>query len=415
MAIVQELVVLTILVACSAFFSCAETAFMAISRLKAETLAKQNVPGAATLLKLKEQPRLFIITILIGNNLVNTAASAIATVVATSYFGDSGIGIATGVMTFILLTVGEIIPKSFASLHAEAVLLPIAKPTALAIKIMYPLVMLFEWITAAVLRLFGSHTKTPLFNEAELRTLLEMGVKENRLDQTDKDLIEGVLEFKQTVVKEVMTPKRRMFCLDENMPVEEALKDINKREHTRIPVYSGTKDRVVGIIYLKDVLTAIAEEKGYLQLKHIAKKPMFVDENRHISTIFKEMKGRHVHIAIVANKKMDVKGLVTLEDIIEEIVGDIFDEKDISPTLMKRINKTTIIVHGNTELQDVNKFFNIRLPATESIITLNQFLQTIKKRDWQEGMKIRWNDVTFTIREVEEQKPVKIFIEKKYS
>lgn len=410
---IYEIVFLALLIVFSAFFSCAETAFMAISRLKAETLVKQNVQGAITLLHLKEQPRQFIITILIGNNIVNTWASAIATVLATSYFGESGVGIATGIMTFILLTFGEIIPKSFATIHAEKIMLPLAKPSIIAIRIFYPLVMIFESITNFVLHLFGGHKKTPLFSESELRTLVEVGVKENRLDPSDKDLIEGVLEFKQTLVKQIMTPKRRMFCLDENVAVKDALVDINRREHTRIPVYSGTKERIVGVIYLKDVLSAIGEEKGHLQLKHIAKKPVFVDENRHISAIFKEMKGRHVHIAIVVSKRMEVKGLVTLEDIIEEIVGDIFDEKDISPTLMKRISKTLIIVHASTDIHDINTFFNIRLRATETVVTLNQFLETLKKKPWQEGMKIRWNDILFTIREIEEGKPVKVFIEKK--
>ena len=408
-----ELIFLGLLVIVSAFFSCTETAFMAVSRLKAETLAKQNVPGSGTLLRLKEKPRQFIITVLIGNCLVNTGASAIATVLAITYFGESGVGIATGIMTFMLLTFGEIIPKSFATVHAEKIILPLARPSMITIRVFYPLVFMFEGMTNAVLHGFGGHKKTPLFSESELRTLVEVGVKENRLEQTDKDLIEGVLEFKQTIVKEIMTPRRRMFCLDENMPVQEALKDINKREHTRIPVYSGTKERIVGIIYLKDVLAAIAEDKGNILLKQFAKKPVFVDENKHISTVFKEMKGRHVHIAIVVNKKMEVKGLVTLEDIIEEIVGDIFDEKDISPTLMKRISKTLVIVHGKTDINDINTFFNIRLPSTETVATLDQFLQTLKKKEWQEGMKIRWNDLTFTIREVEENHPVKVFIEKK--
>jgi CBS domain containing-hemolysin-like protein len=120
-----------------------------------------------------------------------------------------------------------------------------------------------------------------------------------------------------------------------------------------------------------------------------------------------------VHIAIVLNKKRELKGLVTMEDIIEEIVGDIFDEKDISPTLMKKIRKDTIIVHADTEIEDVNQFFNIRIPATEKIMTINQFLETLKKREWQEGMKVRYNELAFTIKEVEEKKPVKVFIQKK--
>ncbi len=410
---ITNTIILLILVMCSAFFSCAETAFMTISRLKAETLAKQNVRGAATLIKLKENPRLFIITILIGNNLANTAASALATVLATNTFGSSGIGIATGAMTFILLTFGEIIPKSFATAHAEKIILPIAAPSILAIKVLYPLVMLFEWMTTTVLKFFGASKKTELFSEAELRTLVEIGHKEKSLGSTEKEFIEGVLEFKQTVVKEIMTPKRRMFMLDENLSIRDAIQEINKREHSRIPVYRGSKEHIISVIYLKDILQAIEERKQEMMVSSIAKKPLFVEENYLIKQLFKELKGRHVHIAIVLNKKRELKGLVTMEDIIEEIVGDIFDEKDISPALMKRVGKDTIIVHGDTEIEDVNKFFNIRIPFNAQALTINQFLETRKRKEWQEGMKIRWNELTFIIKNVEEKKPVNIFINKR--
>ncbi len=408
-----DIFILLILVACSAFFSCAETAFLSISRLRAETLAKQNIKGAQTLLRLKEQPRQFIITILIGNNIVNTGASALATVLATNMYGSTGIGIATGIMTFTLLTFGEIIPKSLATTHAEDIILFIAQPSRVAIKIMYPLVILFEWLTTAFIKMFGGLKTTALYSESELKTLVEIGVKENRLGDTEKEFIEGVLEFKQSLVKDIMTPKRRMFCLDENMTIEQALHEINKREHSRTPIYSGSKESIAGIVYLKDLLQAIAEKKQEYKIHDIAKKPLFVEENFPIKRLFKELKGRHVHIAIVLNKKRELKGLVTMEDIIEEIVGDIFDEKDISPTLMKKIRKDTIIVHADTEIEDVNQFFNIRIPTVEKIMTLNQFLETLKKREWQEGMKIRYNELTFTIKEVEEKKPVKVFIQKK--
>lgn len=378
-----------------------------------ETLAKQNIKGAQKLLKLKQKPREFIIAILIGNNIVNTGASALATVLATNAYGSSGIGIATGIMTFILLTFGEIIPKSFATSHADTIALFLAPPGIIAIKALYPFVVMFEWLTKLFLRMFGGQKAAPLYSESELRTLVELGVRENRLGDTEKAFIEGVLEFKQSTVKDIMTPKRRMFSLDENLPVETAVHEINKREHTRTPIYSSSKENIVGIVYLKDVLQALAEHKQQIKIREIAKKPLFVEENYPIKRLFKELKGRHVHIAIVLNKKRELKGLVTMEDIIEEIVGDIFDEKDISPTLMKRIKKNMIIVHGDTEIEDINAFFNIRLPYDEKINTLNQFLETIKKKEWQEGMKIRHNDVTFIIREVEEKKPVKVFIEKK--
>lgn len=386
---------------------------MAVSSLKVETLAKEKVKGAQTLLHLKQKPREFIITILIGNNIVNAAAASLATVLATSLFDSNGVVIATGITAFIILTFGEIIPKSFATSHAEPIALFLAPMGIIAIKVLYPFVIIFEWLTKLFLKMFGGHKAAPLYSESELRTLVELGVRENRLGNTEKVFIEGILDFKQNVVKDVMTPKRRMFSLDENLTVEAAVHEINKREHTRTPIYSGSKENIVGIVYLKDLLQALAEHKQEVKIREIAKKPLFVEENYPIKRLFKELKGRHVHIAIALNKKRELKGLVTMEDIIEEIVGDIFDEKDISPTLIKRIKKNIIIVHGDTEIEDINAFFNIRLPYDQKINTLNQFLETLKKKEWQEGMKVRFNELTFIIREVEEKKPVKIFIEKK--
>lgn len=426
-----DIILLIILIIFSAFFSCTETAFMAVSRIKVESLAKQNIAGAKTLLRMKEQPRRFIITILIGNNIVNTWASALATMLATDFFGSSGVSIAIGIMTFILLTFGEIIPKSYATLHAEKIILPIAKPSMIAIKVLYPLVLLFEWITSFFIKIFGSRQKTPLFSEAELRTLVEIGVKEKSLDTTDKEFIEGVLEFKQSVVKEIMTPKRRIFCLEQHMSIGQAIIEINKREHSRIPLFEGAKENIVGVIYLKDVLRATAEQKHNAHLITIAKKPFYVEENKLISKLFKEFQTRHIHFAIVVDRKKRVKGIITMEDIIEEIVGDILDEKDISPTLIKRVDKARIVVHGDTEINYINKFFNVQIPEVtigtilgagnkninqntyqNTPVTLNKFLATLQKRQWQEGMKMHFNGLIFIIKVVEDNKPVKILIEK---
>jgi Mg2+/Co2+ transporter CorB len=386
---------------------------MAVSRLQAETLARQNIPGAKTLLKLKEKPRQFIITILIGNNLVNTAASALATVLAMQYFGSSGVGIATGVMTFVLLTFGEIIPKTYATIHAKKISLFMARISLIFIYLFYPLVIIFEKLTSLFLKMFSASNITPLFSESELRTLVEMGVKENQLNITEKEFIEGVLEFKEIRTAEIMTPKRRLFSLEEKMTVEDAIHEINKREHSRIPVYDDVKENITGIVHLKDILAVSAEQRQTVRLKEIAKQPLFVEEYKLISGLFKQMQGRHVHMAIVVNKKRELKGIVTLEDIIEQIVGDIFDEKDISPTLMKRVKKTMLLVHTGTEIDDINKFFNITLPIAEKHQVLLDFLETLKKKEWQEGMRLRFNDLVFVIKDVEEKKPIKVFIEKK--
>ena len=407
-----DVIILVIFVLFSAFFSCAETAFMGVSRLKTETLAKQQVPGARTLLELKQQPRQFIIMVLIGNNVVNTGASALATILATKSFGSTGVGIATGVMTFILLTFGEILPKSYATSHGEKIALMLASPSMITVKAFYPLILIFEWIADRTLTLFGSADKTPLFSEAELRTLLEVGVKEQSLGTTEKSFIEGILEFRQCLVKEIMTPKRRIFSLNGKLPLSLALHEINRREHSRIPIYQGSKEQIVGIIYLKDVLATIGEQHEKLRLIDLARKPLLVDEETSIAKLFREMQVKHIHIALVVNKKQEIKGLITLEDIIEEIVGDIFDEKDISPTLIKRVSKTAIIAHADTEISYVNSFFNVSLPRREGMETLHQLLFSLQKKPLQEGTHVKYENLIFIIKDVEDGKPVKVLVKK---
>lgn len=409
---ILELIILCVFVVCSAFFSMAETAFMSISRLKAETLAKQKVAQANILLKLKEQPRQVIIALLIGNNVVNIGASALATGVAIKLYGEQGIGIATGIMTFVLLTIGEIIPKSYATIHAEKIALVIATPTMIAIKAMYPLVILFEKITTTVLKMFGSTKKTEFFSESELRTLVELGVKENRIGATEKGFIEGVLQFKDVKVKRIMTPRKRIFSIDENTPLITALHEIKRREHTRIPVYRQTRENIVGIVYTKDILKAVAEQRTRIRIKVLMQKPLLVNEEMPIKKLFREMQVKHVHLAIVVGVFNEVKGLITLEDILEEIVGEIFDEKDISPTKIKKLDEKRIIVHGDTTIENINRFFKINLPKKEKQTTINEFLETIKKGVLEERSRIKYQELLFTVLELENQKPSKILIRK---
>ncbi len=407
---ILNIVVLIVLLLFSGFFSGAETACMAVSRIQAQAMAKQKKKGSETLLLLKERPRRLIITILIGNNIVNIGASALATVIATDIFGHAGTGIAIGIMTFIILIFGEITPKSYATVHSKKIALRVAPIIMWLSMILSPLVFLFEYATTRIIKLFGSTKKPQLFSETELRTLVEVGVQEKALEKIEKDFIEGVLEFNDIVVKEVMTPKKRMFALEEGTSVENALKEIDKREHSRVPIYRKTKNNIVGFLYMKDLLSFVTKKKR--KIEDVMRKPLFVNENAIISNVFKFFKKKHIHIAIVVDNTLDVKGMVTLEDLLEEIVGEILDETDISPELMKRINKKTVIIHADTEIDDLNKFFNITLPRTDRMQTVSELLETLKKKKWEEGTMVRYQDIKFIIKQVEENKPVTVIIEK---
>lgn len=407
-----EIIALIALLMLSGFFSGAETACMSVSRIQAQAMVKQKKKGAETLLKLKEQPRRLIITILIGNNIVNIGASALATVIASDYFGHAGAGIATGIMTFLVLVFGEITPKSYATVHNKKIALQIAGPIMFISKVLHPLVLFFEYMTTHIIRLFGSTKKTQIFSETELRTLVEVGVSEKILEKAEKEFIEGVLEFNDITVGKVMTPKNRMFCLKENISVDKAIKEINKREHSRVPVYRGNKDNIIGFLYIKDLLKITSEKKNRMKIKNVIRKPLYVSQTSVISDVFRKFQTRHIHLGIVINKKHEVKGIVTMEDVIEEIVGEILDETDISPELMKKINKKTIIVHGETEIEDINNFFNTGIPALHNDDELNDFLTSVHKTKFVEGMKINYKNLKFIIKHVEDNLPVTVIVEK---
>jgi putative hemolysin len=404
MTMILHILALIILLFLSGFFSGSETACMAVSRIQAQAMVKQKKRGAETLLKLKEQPRRLIITILIGNNIVNIGASALATVIATNLFGSAGAGIATGLMTFLILIFGEISPKSYATVHSKKMARRVAPFIMVLSKVLHPLVTFFEYLTTEIIKWFGSTKKTEFFSETELRTLVEVGVQEKRLEKTEKDFIEGVLEFNDIKVKNVMTPKKRMFSLEENTTVEKAVKDIDKREHSRIPVYRKTKDNIIGFLYLKDLLAQIVQKKNRIKIKDVVRKPLFVNEDTIISEVFTMFKKRHIHMAMVVNKHHTIRGVVTMEDVLEEIVGEILDETD---------NKKAVIVHGDTEIDDLNMFFNIAIPSSGNMNTVNEFLETIRKKRWEESTKVRYKHITFTIKQLEENVPVTVVIEKK--
>jgi CBS domain containing-hemolysin-like protein len=375
-------------------------------------LVKSKKKGAATLNKIKEQPRKLIITILIGNNLANIAASTLAAKIMIDMFGSTGIGIATGIMTFLILVFGEIIPKTFALAHAEEVSLAVAPVMEFLMYVLYPLVAFFEAISKAGVKLSGADKEPPLLTEEEFETLLEIGAKENVLERKEKELIEGILEFNDITVEEVMTPRVKMFCLDADMTVKEALPLINRENFSRIPVYDETIDKIVGVVMVRDVLDACIKRKTGHKLRKLAIKPLFTSSKRIISPLFKELQENRKHMAIVVDEFGGTEGVVTMEDLLEEIVGEIMDESDISPKMIMRIDKDNIIVHGDTEINDINDFFNIALPRPERNITISGLLHHKLKKIPKKGNKLRLSIAELTVEEVSQNKILKVRIKK---
>ena len=400
-----EYIVLVILILLSAFFSSSETALFSITPVKVRELLEKNKKGAKVLDKLKQNPKRLIVTILLGNNIVNIAASALATMIATDLFGSRGMAIAIGVMTFLVLVFGEIIPKSFAISKTEKISLFIAKPILFLMYAFFPLVWFFEQIAKIV----GS--SKILITGEEIKTTAMMGLESGAIKKQEEKIIERAIEFADINAEDVMTPRVDVFSLDGNLILDKALPDITTCPFSRIPVYLDERDNIVGILYVKDVLLQISKGSRDIELIDLAKKPFIIPEKMSINKLFKEFQFRHIHMAVAVDEHGTVVGVVTMEDLLEELVGEIVDETDINKELIMRIDKKTILVDGDTEIDDINDFFNVNLPGKMTDTISAVILGKIEKIP-AHNEKIKINGLLLTIEQVTEKEIQKVKIEK---
>jgi CBS domain containing-hemolysin-like protein len=357
-----EAAALLVLLVFSAVFSGSETALVALSMARVEALVGEGRRGAVALYELKKDPSAMLTTILIGNNLVNIAASALATVIATREFGSAGPGIAVGVLTFVILVFGEITPKSLATRYPERISLAIAIPLLTFMRLIYPLVWFFGHFTTRVHRLIGG-TQDPTITESELIGMLVHGVAEGAIEHQERAIIERVFAFNDLKVRDVMTPKGRIFALDAAMTVAEALPRVAQERYSRIPLYEGQTDNLVKVLYLRDLLKASARGEAQERLGNIGHEPLFVSQFQAIDDLFAMFRRRSRVFSIVVDEYGEVRGIATLEDLLEELVGEIYDESDIAPHVINTISGTEILVEGAAELRAVEEFFDLELPG----------------------------------------------------
>ncbi|MBL7101090.1 MAG: HlyC/CorC family transporter [Nanoarchaeota archaeon] len=379
-----EIILLSICLILSGFFSGAETALVSVSVAKVKTLVREKKLGSESLMRLKEDPKTLLTTILIGNNLVNIGAASITTVLMIDLFGSKGIGIATGVLTLFILVFGEITPKNLAHTHNVKISLLIAGPIYFLSKILAPAIYLLNMLTSFIMKVSGGH-EAPTVTEEELKTMIDLGVAEGELEKKEKEIIEKVFELNDITAEEIMTPRTGMFCLNSDLTLKAVMKTLIKTPYSRIPVIKGSKDNVVGILFVKDVLKYLDKGEKDIKLKTLGRKPYFVPEDILLNQLFKQFQEKQIHMAIVVDEHGGVAGVVTLEDLLEELVGEIVDETDITASVLMRINKDNILVDGQTELKNINNFFNIKLPgrdtATISKLILSKHKKIPKKGD----------------------------------
>jgi len=361
-----EIATLSVLIGLSGFFSGLEVALVGVRKSKVVQLFNEGKKGSKALHKLKMNPSWMMSSVNLGNNLVNVGASALATSLAIRLFGDDGLGIAVGIMTFLILVFGEITPKTYCNANSTKIALRYA-PVLLAFSyVFYPVVKFFEIITRGVVKMTGSSSTPPPITEEEIKGVIDQGLEEKALEKDEMELVHGALKFDDTVIRSVMTPRTKMFTLNAKMLLFEALPQINQRGYSRIPIYGDTSDDIVGFIHVRDVLKELEKDNKMTSLEEIAREPVFASQEKMVSGLLKEMKGRKTHMAIVVDEHGGVEGLVTLEDLLEEIVGEIEDEHDIdNEDHIKPHERNRYTVKALTPIDEFNEFFNTELSDDE--------------------------------------------------
>ena len=391
----DQFVVLFILLVLSGFFSSAETALFSISKAKAIHLAKEKGRTNTLIKKMKDDPHRLLSTILIGNNLVNVGASAMATAITIGLVESHAVGIATGVMTLAILIFGEIFPKSIATrnniLIARLVIFPIYWISIL----FYPIILFLNFIP----KLTGKIHKKPIVTEEELMTFVEVVEEEGGIEEEEKELIENIFEFDDTNASEIMTPRADMFVIDGDEELK--LQEIVKSGFTRIPVIAGDVDHVIGILNVKDLLTHQATSDEAVDVRKIMREPYFVPENKKLDNLLQQFKKRKQHLAIIVDEHGGVSGLITLEDALEEIVGEITDETDTVEHHIIKTKPNEWRVLGKSEIDEVNETIKMDIPDSREYDTFSGYVLDQIGRIPQEKEEITLGNFLITVKEMD--------------
>lgn len=411
----EKFMILLLLLVFSAFFSTSETALMTISKIRARHMMEEEIKGADLVNKLIKEPSKLLGTILVGNNIVNIAASALATSLAIEYFGDRGVLISTAVMAFVVLVFAEITPKSWAAQNAERVSIKVSRPMSGIIAILQPIVIIFTFITSLLMRALGINNKIirPFITEDELRTVVNVSQEEGVLEIDEKEMIHKVFEFGDIQIKDVMIQRTDIVAIDVRLSYNEIYQRIRDEKFTRYPVYEEGIDNIIGILNLRDLffIESLSED---FNIYNFIRKPYYTFEYKRIAELFKEMKKKKIHIAVALDEYGGTAGIVTMEDLIEEIVGEIQDEYDDQENEIEAISQNEYIVKGNIRLELLNELLGVNLEY-EDIDSLGGLMIVELGRFPRMGESIKYNDIKMVLEEAEGNriKKIRMFLPKK--
>lgn len=409
------LILLFVCIAFSAFFSGSEIALSSLSKIALKRLGKESPRKKHYFETLLSNPSRWLITILIGNNLVNIAAASLATILVQQWIGGAqgkAVGVATGVMTFVILLFGEITPKRYCREQAEKVALRVIEPIFFLSTILSPVVRTLTFLSQGILGPIAKKSLPRLLTEKEIHTLIDIGQEEGALEEKEEELVHSALEFDETIVKEIMTPRTKMVAISKDASLRELANLINEAGYSRIPVYEKRVDNIVGVIYAKDLLS-IPDKWDKLKVKDITHPPIFVPYTMKLSEIFHQLQREKTHLAIVVDEYGGVAGIITIEDLLEELVGEIEDEYDrVSSEKIRLLKDGSAIVEGDTDIDEINDKLKTSLPEKATAFeSISGFIFNSLGRIPNRGEVIEQNGVRIEIIDANERqiKKVRIF------
>ncbi|CAI0974786.1 MAG: HlyC/CorC family transporter [Serratia proteamaculans] len=377
------IIVLVVMIVVSAYFSASETGMMTLNRYRLRHLSKQGNRSARRVEKLLQKPDRLIGLVLIGNNLVNILASALATIVGMRLYGDFGVAIATGILTFAVLLFAEVLPKTFAALYPERIAFPSSVLLAPLQKVMFPLVWLLNGITTLVLRLFGIHTNVRVsdaVSKDELRTIVNES--HSQISRRNQDMLISVLDLEKVTVDDIMVPRNEIVGIDVNDDWKSIMRQLTHSPHGRIVLYRGSLDDAIGMLRVREAYRLMTEKKEFNKenLLRAADEIYYVPEGTPLNVQLVKFQRNKEKVSIVVDEYGDIQGLVTVEDILEEIVGDF--TTSMSPTLAEEVNPQSdgsVLIDGTANVRELNKAFNWTLPATDARTINGMLLEELEE------------------------------------
>ncbi|QHS17003.1 hemolysin family protein [Halopenitus persicus] len=399
---------IVVLLGLSAFFSSSEIAMFSLPKHRVDNLVEEGVRGARTVQKLRENPHRLLVTILVGNNIVNIATSAIATSMFGFYLSQGQAIVATTFgITAVVLLFAETAPKSYAVEHSESWSLRIARPLQYSEWLLLPLVILFDYLTRAINRITGGRAaiESTYVTREEIQNIIQTGEREGVIEEDEREMLDRIFRFNNTIAKEVMTPRLDVTAVPKSASVEEAIQTCVQSDHERVPIYEGNLDNIVGVVTVRDLVRELRYAEGEPSLERVVKPTLHVPESKNADELLEEMQDNRLQMVIVIDEFGTTEGIITLEDMVEEIVGDILEGDEPEP--IEFIEENVAMVQGEVNIDEVNEILGIDLPEGQEFETLAGFVFNRAGRLVEEGESIAYDGIDIRIERVDNTRIMK--------